>query len=167
MAATAKLFPTIHTLNNITGYSEALSKREKLDLVQEFEEAEIEKFIQEHPEYHASPFNLGLIRAWLSLYDGIYSAWNLAICYEDLRKDGLLESATPVAAPVIDKMAGVTVVREDALMRYETPSDEVAELAKLADDPNLSDHARKVRDRKLALLAGQQRRELAPQNLYR
>jgi hypothetical protein len=167
MAAAAKIFPTIHTLNSIPGYSEALDKREKLDLVQEFEEAEIEKFVEAHPGYYASPFNLGLIRAWLSLYDGIYSAWNLAICYEDLRKDGLLEAAPPPAPAEVDNSRGVVQVRTDALMHYETPSDEATALAKLADDPNLSDHARKARDRKLALLAGQQRRELAPQNLYR
>jgi hypothetical protein len=167
MRAAAKLFPTIHRLNSIPGYSEALTTREKVDLVQEFEGTEIEKFVQAHPEYYASPFNLGLIRAWLSLYDGIYSAWNLAICYEDLRKDGLLEAAPPPTPVEIDDSRGVVQVRTDTLMEYQAPSDEAAALAKLADDPNLSDHARKARDRKLTLLAGQQRRALAPQNLYR
>lgn len=167
MTASAKLFPTIHHLNSITGYSEALTTREKVDLVQEFEEAETKQFLKAHPEYYASAFNLGLIRAWLSLYDGIYSAWNLDICYEDLRKDGLLETAPPPVPAEIDNSRGVTQVRTDALMQYQTPSDEAAMLEKLRDDANLSDHQRKARDRKLALLAGQQRRELAPQNLYR
>jgi hypothetical protein len=167
MPAAAKLFPTIHHLNSIPGYSEALDARQKVDLVLEFEGAEIEKFVQAHPEYYASPFNLGLIRAWLSLYDGIYSAWNLAICYEDLRRDGLLEAAPPPTPAELDNSRGVIKVREDALMVYETPSDETAALEKLRDDSSLSDRARKNRDERLRLLAGQQRRALAPQNLYR
>jgi hypothetical protein len=167
MPAAAKLFPTIHHLNSIPGYSEALTTREKVDLVQEFEEAEIEQFLKAHPEYFASAFNLGLIRAWLSLYDGIFSSWNLAICYDDLRKDGLLETAPPPTTAELDTSRGVVQVRSDTLLEYLEPAAETAALAKVADDPNLSDHQRKVRDRKLALLAGQQRRELAPQNLYR
>jgi hypothetical protein len=159
MSPGAKLFPTIHHLNSIPGYSEALTIREKVDLVQEFEEAEIEHFLKAHPEYFASAFNLGLIRAWLSIYDGIYSAWNLAICYDDLRKDGLLEAAAPAAPAEVDNTRGVVQVRTDTLMQYQTPSDEAAALSKVADDPNLSDHARKNRDDRLRRLAGQQRRE--------
>lgn len=159
MPATAKLFPTIHTLNSIPGYSETLTTREKIDIVSEFEEREINEFIKAHPEYQASEFNLGLIKAWLSLYDGIYSKWNLEICLEDLRKDGLLEAAPPTAPVEVDKSRGVVEVRSDALMEYQVPPGEAAALAKLADDPNLSDHARKARDHRLALLAGQQRRQ--------
>jgi hypothetical protein len=59
------------------------------------------------------------------------------------------------------------LTRTDALAEYIPSDAEVEQLAKVADDVYASDASRKSRDRKLALLAGQQRRELAPQNLYR
>jgi hypothetical protein len=84
---------------------------------------------------------------------------NLELVYAELLAERKIRSAPPAAAPVVDKMAGITVIREDALAEYVMPRDEAAALEKLRDDPALNDHQRKQRLRKLAALAGQQRRE--------
>jgi hypothetical protein len=84
---------------------------------------------------------------------------NLELVYAELLAEGKIKSAPPASTPVIDKMAGVTLVREDAVLEYQPPPNEAAALEKLRDDPALNDHQRKQRLRKLAALAGQQRRE--------
>jgi hypothetical protein len=151
----AKDFGVLH------GAAVGLGLRDRQTILEEFEAAETATFIAAHPEYYPSEFNLGLIRAWLAIYDVPFSEWNLTICVNDLKEDGLLEPPPPTAAPELDSSRGVLQVRGDALLEYQTPSDERQGLEKLKDDPSLSDAARKARMRKLSLLAANQRRELA------
>jgi hypothetical protein len=127
-----------------------------------------ETFLAAHPEYHQCDENAKLLEAWLYLHGDLpFTRWNLEVALSDLQSDGLLKAAPPPEQPGVDKWAGITLTRTDALAEYQPADSERQALAKLADDPNLSDAARKARDRKLRLLAGQQRRELTPQNLYR
>ena len=165
---TTKVFPPLDHLSDVPGYSQAQGTGDKLNALSEYESREVAEFVAAHPEYHPSPFNFALVGSWMALYDAVLSRWNLEICYADLIADGLLESATAPAAPeAAPGNPSITRVRSDALLEYRAPETEKSALAALRDDTNLSDHQRKARDRALALLAGQQRRALAPQNLYR
>jgi hypothetical protein len=122
-----------------------------------------EAFAAAHSEYHACGENAEAMAGRLTEYgDGErlpFTLRNLELVYRELLAEGKIKTAPPTPAPVLDKLAGVTLVREDALAEYVAPSNETAALAKLADDPSLNDHQRKQRLRKLAALAGQQRRE--------
>jgi hypothetical protein len=164
-----KLFPRLDQRYNVPGYRDAkdfgvlhgaavgLKIRDRQTILEEFEAAETASFIAAHPEYYPSAFNLGLIRAWLAIYDVPFSEWNLTICVNDLRGDDLLESA-PTDAPAIDTSRGIVEVRSDALAEYRPSEKEAESLAKLADSSDLNDGQRKSRLRRLALLAGDQRR---------
>ena len=70
-------------------------------------------------------------------------------------------SAPSATAPEVNNWASVVLSRQDALAEYQPSDTESAQLAKVADSVDLNDHQRKARDRKLALLAGEQRRKLA------
>jgi hypothetical protein len=165
-----KVFAKLDQRYNVPGYRDAkdfgvlhgaavgLKIRDRRTVLEEFEAAETAAFIAAHPEYYPSAFNLGLIRAWLAIYDVPFSEWNLTICVNDLKEDGLLEPPPPTAAPELDASRGVLQVRSDALLEYQTPSDEQKILEKLRDDSALNDSQRKSRLRRLALLAGAQRR---------
>jgi hypothetical protein len=122
-----------------------------------------EAFAAAHPEFYQCGENALALAERLAEYgDGEKlpcTTRNLELVYRELLAEGKIKSAPPTAAPVLDKLAGVTLVREDALAEYVAPSDEAAALEKLRDDPALNDHQRKQRLRKLAALAGQQRRE--------
>jgi hypothetical protein len=128
-------------------------------------------FAAAHPEFHQCDENAAAMGARLAEYgDGERlpcTMRNLELVYRELLTEGKLKTAPPEPAKADAGNPSITLTVTDALLEYQKPSDEAAALAKVADDPNLSDHARKARDRRLALLAGQQRRELAPQNLYR
>jgi hypothetical protein len=127
------------------------------------DEQGIDAFADAHPEFYHCEENSQALQERLAEHgDGEKlpcSRRNLELVYDELRAEGKIKSAPPTPTPVPDKRAGVTLVREDALAEYVAPSDEAAALAKLADDPALNDHQRKQRLRKLAALAGQQRRE--------
>jgi hypothetical protein len=126
------------------------------------------EFLAAHPEFYRSDYNASLLAAFLELHGGLpFTKWNLEIAFCDLKEDGLLEKAPAPAPEAAIGNPSITLTVTDRLAEYQAPASELVELAKLRDDPNLTDHQRKARDRKLTLLAGKQRRELAPQNLYR
>jgi hypothetical protein len=120
-----------------------------------------EAFAAAHPEFHHCSENAEALAERLAEHGEKLPCTrrNLELVYAELLAEGKIKSAPPAATPVIDKMAGVTLVREDALLEYQPPPNEAATLEKLRDDPALNDHQRKQRLRKLAALAGQQRRE--------
>jgi hypothetical protein len=126
-------------------------------------------FAARHPEFYCCDENAALLRERLDEYGDNLPATtrNLEIVYTELREEGKLKALPAPAVPEVDTSRGVIQVRTDVLLEYQTPSDEAAILAKLRDDTNLSDHARKNRDERLRLLAGEQRRSLASANLYR
>jgi hypothetical protein len=116
-----------------------------------------------HPEFYASEWNIDAMDSWLFLNGEVPATrWNLEIAQRELTASGLLQLA-PVEPPGVDKWASIVEVRSDVLARYVPSDREAAALAKLADDPNLNDHQRKVRLKKLAQLAGAQRRYYAGQ----
>src|SRR5580700_672172 len=107
------------------------------------DEVGAEAFVATHPEYYCCDENATALAGRLAQYGENkklpYSLRNLQLAYREVLAEGKIKAAPPAAAPVIDKMAGVTFVREDTLMVYETPAAEAAALEKAADDPNLSD----------------------------
>jgi hypothetical protein len=127
------------------------------------DEQGIDSFADAHPEFYRCEENSQALQERLAEYGDSerlpFTRRNLELVYAELREEGKIKAAPPVPTPVLDKLAGVTLAREDALAEYVAPNDEAAALAKLADDPALNDHQRKQRLRKLAALAGQQRRE--------
>jgi len=110
--------------------------------------------------FRERPLNAVRMTEWLATHGDLPATrWNLEIAYADLQDDNLLEAVQPpTTAPELDASRGVLQVRTDALLEYQTPSDEQKILEKLRDDSSLNDHQRKNRDKKLALLAGNQRR---------
>jgi len=142
-------------------------ENKKAEVAEAIESRETQKFLDRHPEYYASSFNAQLISVWLEDHGIPSLLWNLEICFNALKSSGLLEIRPAEPQAQVDKWASVTECRADALFEYQPSAEEVEQLKKLADDPNLNDHQRKVRLRKLAQLAGEQRRRLAPENLYR
>jgi hypothetical protein len=166
-----KLMPRLQQFTDFAAYNSAvaINDDEAIAAVLQHieEEVGVPAFLTATPGYIPSTNNSERLIGWCKSRGVPLTQWNLTLGFRDLSEEGQLEAAPPAAAPVIDKMAGITVVREDALMEYQTPSAEAAALEKLRDDSNLSDHRRKARDRKLALLAGEQRRSLASANLYR
>jgi hypothetical protein len=127
------------------------------------DEVGAEAFVATHPEYYCCDENATALAGRLAQYGENkklpYSLRNLQLAYREVLAEGKIKAAPPAAAPAEVDSRGIIKVREDALMVYETPAAEAAALEKVVDDPNLSDHARKARDRRLATLAGQQRRE--------
>lgn len=166
---TKKVLPRLQQFSDFASYNMAGDDEEAVAAVLQHIEQEvgIPAFLAATPSYYECPQNGERLIGWCKSRGIPLTQWNLTLAFRDLTEDGQLEAAPAPAAAVIDKMAGVTVVRSDVLMEYRTPEDEAAVLAKLADDPALSDRQRRERLRKLALLTGQQRRDLAPQNLYR
>jgi hypothetical protein len=119
-----------------------------------------EAFLNAHPEFFQCEENAQLLAAWLYLHnDAPFTRLNLELAHRALADD--LKTAPPPETPVADKWAGVTLSRSDSLAEYQPSDDEKEALAKVADDPNLNDSQRKVRLKKLALLAGRQRREFS------
>jgi hypothetical protein len=155
-----KIFPPFKRLTEFIEYNVApVAKR--AEVAEKIESEETLRFIDENPTYYPSAHNAAIMGAWLSLYGLPHLCWNLTIAFNDLRQDGLLELAPPPEQVEVDRWAGVTLSRSDALAEYQPSDDEQEALAKLADDPSLNDQQRKVRLKKLKLLAGQQRREFS------
>jgi len=129
------------------------------------ERANVEASVAAHPDLYLSAFTQNIFEAWFAAEAkraGVGSLpltlWNLEVAYNDLATRGLLPQApSPVpGAPATFKLPDVA-----GIAQIPPSADEKEVLAKLTDDWSLSDHARKQRDRKLALLAGRQRRELS------
>ena len=121
-----------------------------------------EAFLNAHPEYYRCDENAKLLEAWLYLHGDLpFTRWKLEIGLRDRQADGLLKAAPPVEPPGVDRWAGITLARTAALAEYVPSDQEAAQLAKLKDDVDLNDRQRQARLRKLALLAGAQRRASA------
>jgi hypothetical protein len=119
-----------------------------------------EAFINAHPEFYQCQENAELLAAWLYLHgDAPFTRLNLELAQRALADD--LKSAPPAEQAEVDRWAGITLSRQDALAEYQPNDDEQEALSKLQDDPSLNDHQRKARDRKLRLLAGTQRRQFS------
>jgi hypothetical protein len=131
------------------------------DIKMEFLNAEgTEAFINAHPEFYQSPENAELLAAWLYLHNDVpFTRLNLELAQRALADD--LKKRPPAEQVEVDRWAGVTISRGDALLEYQPSDDEREALSRLQDDTSLNDHQRKARDRKLRLLAGQQRREFS------
>jgi len=126
------------------------------------DEVGTEAFAAAHPEFYQCSENAAALAERLAEYgDGEKlpcTTRNLELVYRELLAEGKLKTAPPEPAKAATGNPSITLTVTDALLEYQTPSDEAAALAKLADDPTLNDHQRKQRLRKLAVLAGQQRR---------
>jgi|HubBroStandDraft_6_1064221.scaffolds.fasta_scaffold84275_5 hypothetical protein len=165
---TNKIFPRLDQYADFTivkmagtDEDEQASAREHVD------DVGTRSFLAAHPDFYCCDENEAVLTERLDEYGDLPATrWNLEIVCRELLAEGKLKAAPPPAAPEVDNSRGIKKI-EDLTAVYVPSDAEAATLSKLADDPNLSDHARKARDRKLALLAGQQRRELASQNLYR
>ncbi len=168
---TKHLLPRLQKFSDFASYNAAIAIDDDEAVTAVLEHIELEvgvpNFLAATPSYYACPKNSELLLGWCKSRGVPLTQWNLTLAFRDLSEEGQLEAAPPAAAPVVDKNRGVIETRSDTLMRYETPSAEAAALEKVRDDVSLNDHQRKARDRKLALLAGNQRRELSTQNLYR
>jgi hypothetical protein len=160
-----KPMPRLQQFSDFASYNAAVAINDEEAVAGVLQHIELEvgvpAFLTATPSYYACPENSELLLGWCNSRGVPLTLWNLTLAFRDLSEDEQLKSAPPAVAPVTDKSRGVTLVRQDALLEYQAPRTEQAELSKLADDPNLSDHARKARDRRLAILAGQQRRELS------
>lgn len=155
---TEKILPALETWRglNIVGDDETRAAE-----IETTERLGCETFIASTPGYHSCDFNSGMIAAWLDKRGVPATFWNLTIAYRDLSQEGLLAPAPPAAPEVDTGNPSITLTVTDRLAEYQPSNSESAALAKLRDDFALSDHQRKARDRKLALLAGQQRREFS------
>ncbi len=129
--------------------------------------ADTEAFLREHPEFHPCEFNSGLVEAWFTneaqragVNQVPFTKWNLEVCLNDLTERGLLSKA-PNPRPSTSTKYKLPDIRDAGIAVAQPSAEEKQALAKLQDDPSLSDHARKQRDEKLRLLAGKQRRELS------
>jgi hypothetical protein len=111
-------------------------------------------------QHYRSDANAERLVGWCNTRGIPTTRHNLDIGFGDLKNDRLLE-IVPTPIPEIDNSRGVIQQVGDALLEYQTPDSEQVTLAKLRDDSTLNDHQRKARDRKLCILAGQQRREFA------
>jgi hypothetical protein len=166
-----KLLPRLQQFGDFASYNAAIAINDDAAVTAVLEHIELEvgvpDFLAATPSYYACPKNSELLLGWCKSRGVPLTRWNLTLAFRELSEEGQLEATPPAAAPVVDKNRGIIEVRTDTLMQYETPSAEAAALEKLRDDSNLSDHQRKARDRKLAVLAGKQRRAFAGENLYR
>lgn len=119
-------------------------------------------FIDNNPHYFACEENFKLLEAWLNLHGELpFTRLNLEIAQRDLEADGILRHAPVAVTTPPNNWSSVVLSRADALAEYQPSASETAQLEKLSDDPALGDRARKNRDAKLRLLAGQQRREMS------
>lgn len=167
------VFPPFKFLSELLEYNTAPNREQK---GVEIQKRETKLFLARHrDDYYPNDFNGAIVSAWLSLYGVPALLWNLEIAFNDLLNDGLLE-ARAAAAEIgeenlpdnggifRERWPGATLSRSDVLAEYQPSDAEAAQLAKLADDPSLNDSQRKARLRKLALLAGKQRRSLSTLN---
>ena len=162
-----KLLPRLDLFDDFTIIKIALDEEDRARGIAHIEDVGTRAFLAHTPSYFQCDRNAELLVGWCATRGVPTTRHNLDIAFRDLSEDGQLEAAPVPAAPVPNKFVGITRVREDTMMTYVPPLGEAAALDKLRDDSSLSDHQRKARDRKLTLLAGQQRRAFASQNLYR
>jgi|SRR5208283_881673 len=170
MMTMSKIFPRFETYTDFATYNAAvaLNDDEAVQVaIEHFERRGITAFLTAVPGYYPTERNAELLAGWCTGRGIPTTQWNLTLAFRDLSEDGQLETAPPPTAPEVDKTRGIIVEIGDAMAKYVIPPEEAEALDKLKDDVHASDGNRKAKDRRLALLAGQQRRELAPQNLYR
>lgn len=163
-----KIFPRFDEPDDFTIIKISMDDEDRARGLEHINDVGSRAFRAVHPEFPFSDENASRMEAWLLDHGDLPATrHNLEIAYRDLQEDGLLVAVPPPAAPEVDTSRGIVEVRADVMYEYQPSASEAAVLTKLADDPNLSDAARKSRLRKLAVLAGEQRRELASANLYR
>lgn len=165
-----KIFPRLETYTDYATYNAALALDDDEAVqvaIEHFERSGITAFLTAVPSYYTTERNAERLIGWCTARGVPTTLWNLTIAFRDLSEDGQLEAAPPPEQPEVDKNRGVIHEVGDALAEYVCPPEEQEALDKLKDDVHVSDATRKARDRKLALLAGQQRRELESQNLFR
>jgi hypothetical protein len=171
---TAKVFPRLEAYMDFPVYARAvregasgvLDPEAKFsdEVADEIDQEGTGRFIESHPEWNTyqTGANARKLLGWCEARRIPKTLWNLSIAFTDLRADGALEKVEPSPeAPEVDKSRGIIEARTDALSHYVPGTAEAEALGKLADDSSLGDRARKTRDEKLRLLAGQQRRKYA------
>jgi hypothetical protein len=135
------------------------------EIADEINDEGTERFIASHPEWSAtyqSGGNAKKLLGWCEARRIPKTLWNLSLAFGDLLADAVLEKVEPSQAPQADsRNPSIVLTVQNALAEYRPSDSEAEALKKCEDDVTLSDHARKNRDRKLALLAGQQRRQYA------
>jgi hypothetical protein len=161
-----KILPRLELYTDFATYNLAGDDEEAVAAaIAHIEDAGVTAFLAAVPGYHPSRTNAERLVGWCTSRGIPMTCWNLVLAHRALMEDGQLGIAPPPEQPSVDKWASVTLTRTDILAEYQPSDAEAAALAKVVDDSNLNDHQRKARDRKLALLAGQQRREFALQSL--
>jgi hypothetical protein len=160
---TKNILPRLEPFTDFATYNIAGDDEECVAAaIEHIEESGITKFLAAvAADYCATEKNASLLAGWCASRGIPMTCWNLIIAFRDLTEDGQLEAAPPPEPLVDTGNPSIVLTVTDALAHYVPTDDEAATLAKLQDDPSLNDHQRKVRLRKLALLAGQQRRELS------
>ena len=110
-----------------------------------------EAFAEKHTGYYASDWNGSLLVAWCRQRAIPTTCRNLTLAFEELSADGMLEAA-PKRNPAAGRRSGGII----QALAVESEQ-ELAALAKLKDDPSLSDATRRKRDVTLRRLAVAQR----------
>ena len=157
-----KLHARLEEFADFIAYRSARSADEKASVEKDLGDRGCQSFADDPPVgYFPCEENAQLLLGFCHAAGIPLTRTNLDIAFNDLREQ--LVSAPKVDTPV-DKWASVTLARTDALLEYGPSTKETEQLAKVADDVHLSDHARLARDRRLQQLAGEQRRTLAKGN---
>ncbi len=159
-------FPRFQRYEDFPGYSDfprsgnAADEAARTAVAAEIDRQGSQAFLDAHPEYFPCDENSKLLRAWLFLHGELPATrLNLEIAQRELGDD--LQKVPSPESTAIDPRRGIIVSRSDVLAEYRPSAGEATALSAVADSVDLNDHQRKVRDRKLALLAGEQRRKLA------
>jgi hypothetical protein len=152
--------PNLELWSDFPQYTAAKSQEALNEVVDEIESAGVTEFLAKVPEFVKTDKNAMVLHGWTYTRGVPFTLWNAVIAYRALREEVSLET-TPQESPEVDTSRGIIEVRTDALAEYRPGSEEAETLAKLADDSTLSDKARKNRDDRLKILAGQQRRQYA------
>jgi len=130
------------------------SKKEPADIMNDIECEGARAFLAAHPEFYATPFNGQMLGVWCAQRAVPITRKNLEVAHRDLAERGLLEiPATPQSGPL-----GIETVPVRGGSAVAPPTaEEAAFLKKVADDPALTDHARRKRDELLRRAAVAQR----------
>jgi hypothetical protein len=154
-----KTFPTFDRYQDFTIVKMAgTDEREQAVAREHIDEAGTRSFRAAHSEFFCCDENAQKLSEWLASHGGLPATrWNLEIALRDLEESGQLTAATPPEPESDTGNPSITLTVTDRLLHYVPDDGEAAALSKLADDPSLSDHARKNRDRRLKFLANRQR----------
>lgn len=150
-----KLLPTFERYADfkmITGASEE-DREEACDAI---DRAGCELFLENNPNYYASRRNGELLTGFLTAHGVPTTRWNLEIAAREL-KDQLETAPAPEPETTTTTNVGIITSVSDVMAEYQPGTSEAAVLEKVKDSPELSDAERKRRDRRLAILARDQR----------